>query len=484
MEFAADLPADCRHAPVASPDMLTRRQLVALSIFVIAPSVCALAADEPTWKAGAAKAVITPDKAMWMAGYGSRTKPAEGKLHELWIKALALEDAEGDRAVIVSTDTLGIPRSIYENTCRALKEQLQFERSQIMLNASHTHCGPVLRGALYDVYPLDDEQRRLIEEYSAAFEAKLVEIVGQALGDLQPVTLHAGEGKTGFAVNRRNNKEPEVPGLILKNALNGPVDHSVPVLAVRRPDGKLKAIVFGYACHNTTMDFYQWSGDYAGFAQMALEESHPEAVAMFYMGCGADQNPLPRRHLSECSRYGRMLAGAVEEVLLEPMNALQPALKADFEFVTLNLDAAPSREELERYATSGAAYEKRWASRLLKQLDDGPPLARTYEYPIQAWKLGNQLWITLGGEVTVEYSLGFKKQVGPKTWVAGYCNDVMAYIPSLNVLEGGGYEGSSSMVVYGQPSLRWAKDIETIINGGVNRLVARVTASGKENAGE
>jgi hypothetical protein len=438
--------------------------------------VCALSAAEPTWKAGTAKLVITPEKPVWMAGYASRTKPAESKLHDLWIKALAIEDAQGHRAVVLSSDTLGIPKSVYENCCRALKETLGLERSQLMFNASHTHCGPVLRGALYDAYPLDDAQRSLIDEYSTSFEAKVVETVRHAIDDLQPVTLHAGEGVVGFAVNRRNNKEPEVADLIRKGELKGPVDHSVPVLAARLPNGTLKAVVFGYACHNTTMDFYMWSGDYAGFAQMALEESHPDAVAMFCMGCGADQNPLPRRHLYECRRYGHMLAGAVEEVLLTPMPSLKPELRTEFEFATLNLDVAPTRAELEKYASSGAAYQERWAKRLVKQLDEGKPFAKTYPYPVEAWKLGDQLWITLGGEVTVEYSLGFKKQFGPKTWVTSYCNDVMAYIPSLNVLEGGGYEGSSSMIVYGQPALRWGKDIEGIINAGVNRLVERVAS--------
>src|SRR5439155_3646460 len=130
------------------------------------------------------------------------------------------------------------------------------------------------------------------------------------------------QGSAGFGVNRRNNREADVPKLIQQGALKGPVDHAVPVLAVFLPDGKLKAVLFGYACHNTVMSFYQWSGDYAGFAQMALEKSHPEATAMFFMGCGGDQNPLPRRQLALAERYGNMLAAAVEEVLLSPPRAL------------------------------------------------------------------------------------------------------------------------------------------------------------------
>jgi hypothetical protein len=440
-------------------------------LFVVAGSV---AAAEPSWKAGTATEVITPQKAMWMAGYGSRKHPADGKLHELWLKALALEDANGHRAVILSSDTLGIPKTIYDRTCKALEEKFGLSRSQIMFNASHTHCGPVLRGALYDVYPLDDEQKALIEEYSADFEQKVVATVARAIAALEPCALSTGRGICRFAVNRRNNSEPNVPSIRAKNELKGPIDHDVPLLAVRDSESNLKALVFGYACHNTTLSFYKWCGDYAGFAQYALEESHPGVVAMFNMGCGADQNPLPRRKVYECERYGRMLAAAVEDTLLQPMQPLEPSLRTEFEFVELNLADPPAREELERIAGS-SNYQSRWAKRLLKERDAGKPFVRNYPYPMQAWKLGGrQLWITMGGEVVVDYSLGFKKLFGPETWVTGYCNDVMAYIPSLRVLEEGGYEGNTSMIVYGMPSARWATDVEDRITTAVTRLVGRV----------
>ena len=52
-------------------------------------------AGEPFWRAGVAKADITPTEPLWLAGYASREKPADGKVTQLWIKALALEDAAG-----------------------------------------------------------------------------------------------------------------------------------------------------------------------------------------------------------------------------------------------------------------------------------------------------------------------------------------------------------------------------------------------------
>lgn len=435
-----------------------------------------LSAAEPTWKAGVAKAVITPTKPLWMAGYGGRTAPAEGKHHDLWIRVLALEDAAGRKGVILSSDTLGIPRGIYTAVCAELKSRQGLDPAQIMLHASHTHCGPVLSGALHDIYPLDDQQRALIDEYSTWLTAEIVKTIEEAIANLQPATVSRGEGLTDFGVNRRRNPESEVPRLRSEEKLVGPNDPSVPVLAVHDASGKLTAVFFLYACHNTTLSFNLWCGDYAGFAEELLEERHPGAAALFGMGCGADQNPLPRRTMELAKEYGRRLADAVDAVLAGPLTPLRPTLQMELEIVPLVLGPPPTREELTKLA-AGSGYTQRWGARLLKELDAGPSAPREYPYPVQAWRLGGQqLWITLGGEVVVDYSLRLKAQHGTDAWVSGYTNDVMAYIPSYRVLLEGGYEGQSSMMVYGQPAHRWAEDVEERVVGGVERLVERLTA--------
>ena len=443
---------------------------------------------EAGWKAGTATADITPDQPQWMAGYGNRTRPAEGTLHPLFVKVLALEDADGHRAIVLSSDLLGIPQTVYDNTCAALKQRFGLERAQIMLNASHSHCTPVLRGALYDAYPLPENQKPIIERYSTELEAKIVTTVEKAFATLAPARVAAGQGITRFAVNRRNNPEGSVPKLIEQKSLQGPVDHSVPVLVVSAPGGKVQAVVFGYACHNTTLSFYQWCGDYAGFAQIALERNHPGAVAMFFMGCGADQNPLPRREVFLAQRYGEMLAAAVEEVLLQAPTTLAPTLRTAHELASLNFGDVPTLAELETLAVAPAGQQptiqSRWAARLLAEARSGKTFARSYPYPVQVWQLGGQqLWIALGGEVVVDYALRFKREYGAGAWVAGYVNDVMAYIPSARVLAEdkppraagrSGYEGNTSMYVYGQPAHRWADDVEDRIADSVRQLVRQV----------
>jgi neutral ceramidase len=467
---------------------MTMTQFLRIAAALIV-AVGSTVADEQGWKAGVAKTIITPTTPMWMAGYGSRDRPAEGTLHDLWIRVLALQDANGHVGIILSSDTLGISQSIYNNSCRSLKNRFDLNPDQIMLHSSHTHTGPVLRGALYDVYPLDAKQTQLIEEYSDLLEDQIVAAVGEALSRLTPARVSGGQGIATFAVNRRNNSEGNVPKLRESRSLQGPVDHAVPVLAVRTTSNELMAVVFGYACHNTNLSFYQWSGDYAGFAQYALEEVHPDAVAMFYMGCGADQNPLPRRTVELARGYGLRLAAAVERVLSEPMQEFTPDLRTQLELVTLNLGEQPTRDALATLAAAGKTYRNRWAARLLNDLENGMPLERTYPCPMQAWRLGKkQLWIAMGGEVVVDYALGFKQTYGEDVWVAGYCNDVMAYIPSLRVLDEdkpprSGYEGNTSMMVYGRGAERWADDIEQLISASVERMVHQLKSSPTESGG-
>jgi neutral ceramidase len=430
----------------------------------------ALPLSAATWKAGTAKADITPKKPIWMAGYGGRTKPSEGTLHPLWAKALALEDAKGNRAVIIGTDTLGMTASIYANLKARLAKEHKLSPAQIMLNASHTHTGPVLRGGLYDIYPLNVAHIKRIEEYSARLENEIVRITGEALKNLEPVTLKHGIGITRFGVNRRENKPySDVPKLIAAQALKGPIDHDVPVLAVYK-GLELKSVVFGYACHSTTLGIQKFSGDYSGFTQIALEKSHPGALALFSAGCGADINPLPRRVVHLAERYGLMLAAAVEETLLQKMQPLEPKLTTRIKTIPLEYGALPEPAVLAAAAKNQTNYRGRWAARMLKlQADDDVP--KTYPYPIQCWRVGDLLWLTMGGEVVVDFSLNFKKQYGPRTWVTSYCNDVMAYIPTFRVLQEGGYEGQSSMAVYGLPADRWKENVEDLVTEGINQIV-------------
>lgn len=433
----------------------------------------ALPAEAASWKAGVAKVRITPEVPMWMSGYASRDHPAEGKLTDLWAKALAIEDAQGHRAVLVTMDIIGIDREFRDRVRGRVRRQHGLPPERLALCVTHTHTGPVIYGNLRPMYSFDDRQAELLKHYAEQLQDKLVEVVGLALERLQPARLSWGTGRATFAVNRRNNPEAQVPALRAAGKLQGPVDHDVPVLAVHDADDRLQAVVCGYACHATVLSFYQWSGDWPGFAQRAIEKAHPEAVGMVWAGCGADQNPLPRRQVELAQQYGQRLAAAVDIVLQQPMRGVAGTLAARAAEVDLPLARLPSREELGQTLKSNNRYEVNRARFLLEQLDRDGKLAATYPYSVQVWQLGTgPTWAFLAGEVVVDYSLRLKAELGPGTWVAAYSNDVPAYIPSERVLREGGYEGASAMVYYGLPS-PWAAGVENRVVGEVVRQAAQ-----------
>ncbi len=431
----------------------------------------AAAADEQPVKAGVAVKVITPSEPLWMAGYASRSKPAEGKTHELFIKAVALEDAAKGQLVLLTSDLIGFPRSLTEPVAEEVRKRTGLPRERLMLTSSHTHCGPVLRDNLADMYPLPPDQAKKLEAYSEQLRGWMVEVIVAALKDLQPAKLSQGKGAVRFAMNRR---EPTPKGVINARHPEGPVDHEVPVLKVETPEGKTRAIVFGYACHNTTLQFYQWCGDYAGFAQADLEAKNPGAVALFWAGCGGDANPQPRGQVEHAQTHGRGLAEAVGDVLKKPMTPVNGPFQAKLALVTLPLGELPSKEQLSADTLSKNLALRNRATRLLKTLETKGKLDDHYpHYPVQVWRLGKDLvWIGLGGEVVVDYSLRLKKELGggPSVWVTAYANDVMAYIPSARVLKEGGYEADSSMIYYGFPT-KWSPAIEERIVAKVHELV-------------
>ena len=144
------------------------------------------AADSPAFKAGVAVRVITPAEPLWMAGYANRTHPVEGKEHDLHVKALALEDAAGTRLVILTSDLVGIPRRLSDDVFADVARLTRLPRANLMLTVSHTHCGPVLRDALSDMYPLTPDQSAKISAYTDQLRGWMVDAIRAALADLKP----------------------------------------------------------------------------------------------------------------------------------------------------------------------------------------------------------------------------------------------------------------------------------------------------------
>jgi hypothetical protein len=428
-------------------------------------------AQTTDWKVGLARVKITPERPIYMAGYASRNKPFERVEADIWAKAMVLEDGQGHRAALVTSDILGFPASVAEPICHRIEQRTGLKREQVLLNSCHTHTGPSisLDDAARDNVP--PEEARKIAEYTRALQEKVVDVVASAASKLEPARLSLGSGIVHFVMNRR---EFTPNGVILGVNARGLADRSVPVLRVEDAEGKPRAVLFGAAVHGTTLtgDNYEICGDYAGFAQSRLEERYPGAQAMFMLGCAGDANPYPRGTMAIAREHGDYLAKEVSRVLDGRLQPVRGPLRTAFARADLPLQPVPPRLELERLA--GGRGTGAWvAKQMLAVLDKGEKLPTHYPAPLAVWQFGEDLTLVgLSGEVVVDYVPLLEKTLGPlRLWVAAYCNDVFGYLPSTRVLDEGGYECRG---LYAGAIGYFSPESEQVVARRVRELASRV----------
>ncbi len=430
------------------------------------------------WKAGVASVVITPERPMLLCG-GVSPKPSTGKIHDLYAKALALEDSQGTRLVIVTMDVAMIPMVLREWMEREVARQCQLPAEGLLLNASHTHSGPEMRVKRAELYGFAPEQIERIGQYVRWLQPRLLEVVDGALEELAPAELFYAHDTTDFAVNRRLKTER---GYTMAPNPDGPVDHDVPVLQVKSPDGRLRAVLFGYACHAVAFKSHEFCGDYPGFAQWYVEQAHPGAMALFMTGCAGDQRPYPSGSLSLAKKYGQALADAVQRAMCRQGHVVRGPLRVALEQVPLEFDKPPTRQQLLEQIKSGNRIRRRRAEILLKELDETGTLRKTYPYHVHVARFGDDLiLVALAWEAVVDYSLRLKDELaGPKVWVAAYSNEIYNYLPSLRVLKEGGYEAGGSLLGYTRVPARLAPSVEELVVGKVHELASKLQKSSNQ----
>lgn len=456
--------------------MKTNSRQTRLGLLITLLCSFATTAGAQDFKAGVGRADITPVGPVWLAGYAARNKPSDGVEQRLGVKALAFQDKSGAVTLIVTADTIGPPRKFTDALAERIERELKIPRERFLFAASHSHATPVMRDGLREMYGLDDKQYAAVVAYSELFLSRSFEAAQGAVNSLQPARITFGRGNAGFAANRRAFT---AKGVNFGVNPTGPVDHDVPVLRVDGTNGLPRAILFGYACHCTTLgsDFYKVCGDWATYAQEHVETAYPGATAMVMIGCGADANPEPRGKLWQSRQHGLALAGAVARVLNEPMKPVVGPVAAAFERVDLPLSETPTKEEFAKKAADKNQSIARFGKKFVDMLDRGEKPITSYPCPVQVLRFGKDLTlVALGGEVVVDYSHRLKRELaGEPLWVASYCNDVFAYVPSMRILTEGGYEAEFNLVYYGIPS-KFAPAVE-------DTLVKKVLELTKKTAG-
>ena len=393
--------------------------------------------------------------------------------HLIWLKALAVKDDAGAVSVLVTADLVGLSDKMIAVITKNAAEKHGVARERLILNASHNHSCPVTEDVLWLYYEFTPEEAAAKDRYTRMVYAKYDEVIGAAIAALKPAELSFEQGLAGVAVNRRRSRGLE------SRALGGQVDQDVPVIAVKSGN-ELQAVVFGYSCHTTALGGLSINGDYAGFAQLELEKSIPGCTALFVQNCGGDANPLPRIRGRDAEAtqlagmYGHILAEAVRQVVVAPMKPLTGPLKVAMGETELTLQPGSPPEELKQRVPNLPGMPKREFEHFIRQYETpGAPPDRV-KYPVQVWSFGPELtFIALTGETVVDYSLKFKAAHGwNTTWVCGYNNDLLSYVPSLRVLKEGGYEGVSGMYEYGHRA-PYTEDVEQRITAKVEELLKK-----------
>jgi hypothetical protein len=452
-----------------------RTFLIALVVLVL--TTAAAWADDAPWKVGLAKRKITPQTPVYLAGYANRNKPFESVVSDLYAKALVLEDARGTKAALVTSDLIGFRAEFAEPIRQRIAHQTGIPLSHVLLNSSHTHTGPSVTIDESERWSnMTEEDARRTAAYTRELMDDVVEAVVEAAGKLQPAKLSHGIGLARFVMNRR---EATPTGVRLGFNPSGLADRSVPVLRIDAPDGRLIAVLFGAACHNTTLGSsdYFVSADYAGYAQEAIEASHAGATALFMIGCGGSANPFPRGSTEISKLHGRELASEVDRVLQTKLRPIGGPLRIAADMVDLPLAAPPSREQLSELAARRGGWEPWMAGEMLKRLDAGGELPKTYRCPVSVWQFGDDLTlVALSGEVVADYVPLIQDAIGPlNLWIAAYCNDVFGYVPASRTLREGGYETRG---IYHGAIGQFAPETETIL---VNKIRALAIQAGRQS---
>ncbi|HUR57320.1 MAG TPA: hypothetical protein VM029_06400 [Opitutaceae bacterium] len=410
------------------------------ALFAVLVACQAAAADDTRWKAGFATVKITPEVPVMMAGYANRVKPFERVAQDIYAKAIALEDGAGQRAILVTSDLVGMDPWFVEPLVREILAKTGLKREQLLLTWSHTHAGPLLieKGQPRPGVAMTDTENGVA--YTKWLHARLVELVVAAGAKLEPVKLSHGRGVAKFVMNRR---EFTAKGIILGVAPQGPVDRSVPVLRIDAADGRPRAILFGTAAHNTTLGNrnFELCGDYAGFAQHFLQEKYPGVQAMFMMGCGGDANPYPRNTLEIARADGAELGQEVARVFESTLRPVSGPLKLAFGKANLPLQAV-TMDQLKPLAAASPSWQIGNARQMLAMLERGEKLPTHYAAPISVWQFGKDLTLAaIPGEPVVDYVYAVEKAIGPlNLWTAGYTHEDFGYLPSARVVAEGGYE--------------------------------------------
>jgi hypothetical protein len=427
-----------------------RHPLLLAAVFVqaiLAAVISPARGDEVDWYIGLARVCITPEEPVWLHGYASknRSRPYESVLDDIFAMAMAVKSKGGKPAVLIAADLCVLREPEETALCSVIMRKTGLARGRILLNWSHTHSGPIIGVSDLIRYPVPGEDLQRTKKYTESLWNKLAGVAVEALAEMRPARLSWGVGQADFVKNRRKfDANGRYSGM-------GPnpdryADRTIPVLRIDEPDGQLRGVVFGCACHAVTLGSSSsaLSGDYPSFARQQIQRQLPGVETIFMQGCGADANPDPRDTKDQVEvvrRQGHSLGAEVCRVLEGELQPIRGPLRVQFDRIDLPMKPVPAAEELAQLA-KGPFWKSHNAKRIINAQQRGEPIPTHYRTPLALWQFGDDLTlVAISGEVVSDYVPLVGQAIGiDRLWVAGYSNQVFGYLPSAKVVGEGGYE--------------------------------------------
>ena len=430
-------------------------------------------AEASTLRGGAAAVKITPPKGAPLAGY-YYNRAAEGVHDDLFAKALVLEH-EGTKVAFVVCDLISLSRPVVEQARKLVAEGSGVPGGNVMISATHSHTGPVLRGGSTRTAAQGGEEDIAVR-YAEELPKLIAESVKLAAERLTNATLSAAfQHEDRLSFNRRFFMRDATvawnPGKMKTNIVRaaGPIDPDVGVLLVQTPDAKHAIATYvNFAMHPDTVGGLQISADYPyTLSRLLAEYKGPEMITVFANGTCGNINHVdvkwkdPQKGPHEAARIGTILAANVFEAYkkLQPVSG---ALRARSEIVKLPLPIVSEAEveearRIARIPADAKAPQPKFLERVkaYKVLDvmarDGNP----HEVEVQVIALGDDVaWVSLPGEIFVELGLAIKKASPFRyTFIAELANGSVGYIPNREAYAQGAYEVVSSRCAEGSGEL-------------------------------
>jgi len=388
-------------------------------------------------RAGAVRVSITPRTPIRLGG---RDAVSAGVASQIYARALALDDGAGGRAVIITTDLMGLPRSLTERAAVEIMKAHTLERGQILFTATGTHNAPLIKGLQPVLEPESGSEAKIIEQYAETLVHYLADAAGAAIGDLKPARVDFAWG--GAGLESKNSKQAKQP--------QGRDSQNVAVLRVLSPKGGLIAVLFGTSTGNPVIGggFRAIGGDAAGAAEAALEKEYKGSVALNLRLCGGSAAETAGSDEEAAERSAADMAARVDQVLKGPMEQASGRLRSALIETALPF-VAHTKEQFEQEAAGPDALAARRGRRMLTAYEARNE-PRQLPYPVQVVRFDQGFALVgLGGEVTAEVAGKIRKLLHYKEIVVSEdCNDGSAVVSGA--AEPGEAE-AQRMMEYGHP---------------------------------